>query len=60
MKHYKVVSELRTHGQLIDIPDRARNVTVEPGPRDGLVRVTYLKNMTEIPFQSESPRPISH
>ena len=62
MTNYKVVSELRTHGQLIDIPEQAHNVTVEPGPRGGLVRVTYLKHLKEIPFgpDADEVRPISH
>jgi len=55
MTNYKVVSELRTHGQLIDIPERAENVTVEPAPQDGFVRVTYLEHMTEIPVGREEP-----
>jgi hypothetical protein len=61
MPNYKVVSELRTHGQLIDIPPRAQNVTVAPGPRSDLVRVTYLKHLTEIPIvEDDDNRPLSY
>jgi hypothetical protein len=62
MTNYRVVSELRTHGQLIDIPDSAEDVSVEPTDSNGLVRVTYLRRMQEVPFvaDDEEPRPISH
>jgi hypothetical protein len=40
---YRVVSEVRSNGQWVDIPDAARNVTVEPLSEKGRVRITYLK-----------------
>jgi hypothetical protein len=39
---YRVVSEIRRHGDCVDIPDRANSVDVEPVGADGRVRVTYL------------------
>ena len=39
---YRVVSEIRRHGDCVDIPDRANSVDVEPVGTDGRVRVTYL------------------
>lgn len=45
---YRVVSELRYHGETIDIPEGARDVSVEPLPRQGAVRVTYLREIHEL------------
>jgi hypothetical protein len=39
---YRVVSEIRRHGDRVDIPDHASSVDVEPVGADGRVRVTYL------------------
>jgi len=39
---YRVVSEIRAHGDHVEIPDRASSVDVEPAGQDGQVRVTYL------------------
>lgn len=40
--NYRVVSEIRAHGDHVEIPDRASSVDVEPAGGDGQVRVTYL------------------
>ncbi|QLG61417.1 hypothetical protein [Halorarum salinum] len=45
---YRVVSEVRADGDLLDVPSGARDVTVEPLGRPGMVRVTYLKPVREI------------
>lgn len=45
---YRVVSELKYHGETVDIPDGARDVSVEPLPRHGAVRVTYLREIHEL------------
>lgn len=45
---YRVVSELKYHGQTVDIPERARDVSVEPLPQHGAVRVTYLQEIHEL------------
>ncbi|ACV47206.1 MULTISPECIES: hypothetical protein [Halomicrobium] len=42
-QHYRIVSEVRTDGEQVDIPDEASNVSVEPLATAGHVRVTYLK-----------------
>lgn len=47
-QHYRVVSEVRTDGEWVDIPDEASNVTVEPLARAGHVRVTYLRPTREV------------
>jgi hypothetical protein len=55
---YRVVSEVRGNGQWVDIPDAARNVTVEPVSKNGQVRVTYLKPMEEVALgESETEQP---
>lgn len=45
---YRVVSELRYHGETVDIPDGARDVSVEPLPQYGAVRITYLREIHEL------------
>lgn len=45
---YRVVSELKYHGETVDIPDCAQDVSVEPLPRHGAVRVTYLREIHEL------------
>lgn len=42
-RSYRVVSEVRTDGEWVDIPDEAEDVSVEPLATAGHVRVTYLK-----------------
>jgi hypothetical protein len=48
MSSYRVVSELKYHGQTIDIPEGARDVSVEPLPQQAAVRVTYLREVHEL------------
>lgn len=45
---YRVVSELKYHGETVDIPEGARDVSVEPLPQQGAVRVTYLREIHEL------------
>lgn len=49
-RNYRVVSEIRSDGDLLSVPSNASNVSVEPLGRPGLVRVTYLKPVREIQF----------
>lgn len=45
---YRVVSEIRSNGDLLDVPSDAEDVSIEPLGRPGMVRVTYLKPVREI------------
>jgi len=47
-QHYRVVSEIRTDGEWVAIPEEASNVSVEPLATAGHVRVTYLKPTQEV------------
>ena len=48
--NFKVESELRRHGQVMNLPDAATTLSVEPvGAR--LVRITYLKPVHEISIE---------
>jgi hypothetical protein len=58
-QNYRVVSEVRTDGEWVDIPEMASNVTVEPLATAGHVRVTYLKPTQEVAVETdedEEPR----
>jgi hypothetical protein len=55
MTSYKIVSRTQRDGQWIDIPDDAVDVTVQPLPQRGYVRVTYLKPIVELTPEAESP-----
>lgn len=52
-QNYRVVSEIRRHGDWVDIPDRADNVTVQPLGADGRVRVSYLMPTQSVEFESD-------
>jgi|GEM_PF-1571752 hypothetical protein len=55
---YRVVSEIRRHGDRVDIPDLASSVDVEPVGPDGRVRVTYLMPTQQLDVGEESdPEP---
>jgi hypothetical protein len=54
MPSYKVVSRTQRNGQWIDIPDEAVDVTVQPLPQQGYVRITYLKPIAELTPEAES------
>ncbi|WP_440988945.1 hypothetical protein [Haloarchaeobius baliensis] len=48
--NFKVESELCAPGQVMNLPDAASTLSVEPvGP--GLVRITYLKPVHEISIE---------
>jgi hypothetical protein len=49
-RNYRVVSEVRSDGDLLDVPTDAQDLTVEPLGHPGMVRVTYLKPVREIAF----------
>ncbi|QLG27852.1 hypothetical protein HUG10_09930 [Halorarum halophilum] len=49
-RNYRVVSEVRSNGDLLDVPSDAHDVTIEPLGQPGLVRVTYLSPVREIEF----------
>lgn len=53
--NFKIDSELRKHGQVLDLPEAAKTVSVEPVGA-GYVRVTYLKPVQEI--HVETPREV--
>lgn len=58
-QNYRVVSEVRTDGEWVDIPETASNVTVEPLTTAGHVRITYLKPTQEVAVETdedEEPR----
>lgn len=55
MARYKVISRTQRDGQWIDIPDDAVDVTVQPLPRQGRVRITYLKPVVELTPETDSP-----
>jgi hypothetical protein len=48
---FKIDSELRKHGQVLDLPAAARTVSVAPAGA-GYVRVTYLKPVREISVET--------
>lgn len=50
---YRVVSELARPGEQFDVPAGVQPV-VEPSDRDGLVRVTYVKPVADIPIEDDS------
>lgn len=58
MSSYKVVSRTQRDGQWIDIPDDAVDVTVQPLPWQGYVRITYLKPVAELTLEPD-PTPAS-
>lgn len=53
--NYRVVSEQKRAGEMLDLPDGANNVSVEPSGTDGYVTVTYLKPMKRVPIRDDSP-----
>lgn len=53
--NYRVVSERKRAGELLDLPEGASNVTVEPSTTDGYVTVTYLKPMLRVPIRDDTP-----
>jgi hypothetical protein len=53
--NFKIESELRKHGQVLDLPSAARTVSVEPAGA-GYVRITYLKPVHEISVETPSDR----
>lgn len=59
--NYRVVSEVRSNGDLLDVPSDAEDVSIEPLDRPGAVRITYLKPVREITFtgtdEGDSDRP---
>jgi hypothetical protein len=57
---YRVVSEVRQHGQWVDLPDGARNVTVEALGENGRVRVTYLKPSEKVVVGEPEEEPTRH
>jgi hypothetical protein len=56
MANYKVVSRTQRDGQWINIPNDAVDVTVQPLPQQGCVRITYLKPVVELTPQSDPGR----
>lgn len=50
---YRVVSEITHHGQCVAVPDDAVDVTVEPLPRPGAARVTYLQPLRDVRFEDD-------
>ncbi|PSP57101.1 hypothetical protein BRC82_00675 [Halobacteriales archaeon QS_1_67_19] len=54
MTSYKVISRTQRDGQWIDIPDNAVDVTIQPLPRQGFVRITYLKPVAELTPETDS------
>jgi hypothetical protein len=50
--NFRVVSQVRTDGDLLDVPPDAHDVTIEPLDRPGVVRVTYLKPTQHVPFDA--------
>ncbi|WP_232686296.1 hypothetical protein [Halobacterium zhouii] len=55
--NYRVVSERKRAGELLDLPEGANNVSVEPADTAGYVTVTYLKPMLRVPFRDDGPLP---
>lgn len=55
MPNYRLVSELRRDGQWIDVPDDAVDLKVEPLPRAGVARVTYLRPIWEVEIDQTEP-----
>jgi hypothetical protein len=51
-QNYRLVSELVRSGDSLPCPGGADPV-VQPTGRPGLVRVTYLKEVTRVPFASD-------
>lgn len=45
--NFKVESEVRKHGQVMNLPEAASTLSVEP-VGSGFVRITYLKPVREI------------
>lgn len=43
MTRYRFVSHTFHHGQRIDLPNRARGVTVVPTDKPDILQVTYLR-----------------
>ncbi|MGM0605201.1 MAG: hypothetical protein ACQETB_05960 [Halobacteriota archaeon] len=54
MESYTRISELRHAGQRIEVPDRARDVTVEPSERPGYLRVSYLTPVRTVPIDDHA------
>ncbi|WP_313694306.1 hypothetical protein [Halorarum halobium] len=52
-RNYRIVSEVRSNGDLLDVPTDAHDVTIEPLNRPGVVRVTYLKPVREIAITAD-------
>ena len=53
--NYRVVSERKRAGEVLDLPEGANNVSVEPSETTGYVTVTYLKPMLRVPIRDDSP-----
>ena len=53
--NYRVVSEQKRAGEVLDLPEGADNVSVEPSDTDGYVTVTYLKPMLRVPIRDDAP-----
>ncbi|WP_336036403.1 hypothetical protein [Halobacterium yunchengense] len=51
---YRLVSELARPGEQFDVPEGAQPV-VEPADQHGFVRVTYLKQVTQVPIEDDGP-----
>ena len=54
MTEFRRISQQTPPGQPLDIPDSARDVTVESLPTDGRVRVSYLIPVRKVEFASET------
>lgn len=63
MTDFRRISKRKPPGQQLEIPDSARDVTVESLPADGGVRVSYLLPVQTVKFASDTddaPRTYVH
>jgi len=55
MHNYRVISEVKPGGALVNIPDSANDVSVQPLGHTGLVRVTYLRPVGRVELGADGP-----
>ena len=55
MHNYRVISEVKPGGALVNIPVGANDVSVQPLGHTGLVRVTYLRPLDRVELEADEP-----